>query len=254
MALGINRQPRILLLDCPKQGIDLREGFDLVAEKFDTIRALVVSREHLNHVAAHAECPAPEVRVIALVKNLHQPPCNIFAADVLPLLQQQQHPVVSLRRSQAVDAAHRANNDRVPPLEQRPRSREPQLVEFFINGGFLLDVEIPCRNVGLGLVVVVVANKVLDCIRREELLELVIKLRCQRLVVRQNQRRPVRLLNDLRHRESLARPGNPQQHLVLLPSGKPLHNLLDSPRLIPPRLIARHKLKVHDWIIREERI
>jgi hypothetical protein len=67
--------------------------------------------------------------------------------------------------------------------------------------------------------------------------------------MRQNQRRPVRLLDDLGHGEGLARPGHAQQHLVLLARRQPLHQLVDRPRLIPPRLVARHQLKVHGKII-----
>ena len=118
VALGIDRQPRIFLLDGAEQGIDLRQRFNLVAEHLNAVRILVVSRENLDHVAAHAKRPAPEVRVVALVENLDQPPRNVFAADVLALFEQQQHAVVGFRRAQAVDAAHRAHDDRVAPLEQ----------------------------------------------------------------------------------------------------------------------------------------
>ena len=236
----------------PKSGSICESDLDLVAEHLDAIGALVVGGEDLDHVAAHAKRPAPEVRVVALVENLDQPPRNVFAADVLALLEQQQHSVVRLRRAQAVDAAHRADDDRVAPLEERPRGRKPQLVQLFVDRGFLLDVEIPGRNVGLGLVVVVVADKVLDRIRREELLELVIELRGQRLVVRQDQRRPVRLLDDLGHGEGLARAGDAQQHLVLLARRKATRQLVDGPRLIPVRLVAGDELKVHEGIIREQ--
>ncbi len=245
MALRINRQPRILLLHRPKQRVDLRQRFDLVPEQLNPVSQLVVGREDLDHIAAHPERPAPEVHVVPLVEYLHQPPRNILAADPLPFLQQQQHPVVSLRRTQTIDAAHRADNDRVPPLEQRPRRREPQLVQLLVDRRFLLDIEVARRNVRLRLVVVVVAHKVLDRIAGEELLELVIELRRQRLVMRQNQRRPVRLLNDLGHGEGLARPGHPQQHLVPFPRRQPLQQLRNRPRLIPPRLVRRHQLKVH---------
>ena len=42
----------------------------------------------------------------------------VFAPDLLALLQQQQHSVIGLGRAQAVDAAHRAHDDHVAPLEQ----------------------------------------------------------------------------------------------------------------------------------------
>ena len=57
----------------------------------------------------------------------------------------------------------------------------------------LLDVRVRRRHVGLGLVVVVVRDEVLDGVVREELLELAVELRRQRLVVRDDQRRHVEL-------------------------------------------------------------
>ena len=253
MALGINRQPRVLLLHRPEQRVDLRQRFDLISEQLDPVGHLVVGRKDLDHVPPHPERPAPEVRVVPLVQNLHQPPRNILAADALAFFQQQQHPVVRFRRPQAVDAAHRADDDRVPSLEQAPRGRQPQLVQLLVDRRFLLDIKVPGRDVGLRLVVVVIAHKVFHSIRGKELLELVIKLRRQRLVVRQNQRRPVRGLDHLGHGERLARPRYPQQHLVLLARRQPLQQLLDRPRLIPPRLVTGHQLKVHAKIICEGR-
>jgi hypothetical protein len=48
------------------------------------------------------------------------------------------------------------------------------------------------RDVGLGLVVVVVADEVLDRVVREELAELAVELRRQRLVGREHERRAAR--------------------------------------------------------------
>ncbi len=223
VALGIDGQPRVFLLDGSKQRIDLRKRFNLVAEQLDPVSHLVVGREDFDHVAAHPEGPAPEVRVIALVENLNQPPRNVLAADALAFFQQQEHPVVSLRRTKPVNAAHRTHNDCVAALKQAARGREPQLVELLVDRGFLLDVEVPGGNVGFGLVVVVITYKIFDRIAGKELLELVVKLGGQGFIVRQDQRRAVGLLNDLGHGEGLARPGHAQQHLVAFPGRKPLH-------------------------------
>ena len=53
----------------------------------------------------------------------------------------------------------------------------------------LLDVEVGLGNVGLGLVVVVVGDEVLDGVVGEELPELVAELRGERLVVGDHERR-----------------------------------------------------------------
>ena len=194
----------------------MRERRNLIAPQLDAIRHVVVSREDLNHVAAHAKGSAAEILVGSLVEYVDQFTRDILTLDLLAFFQEQHHAVVGFRRSQAVDATHRSHNQRVTPFKQRPRRREPQLVEFVIDGRLLFNVEIGGRNVSFGLVIVVIGNEILDGIVREETLELVIELRRQRLVVRHDYRRTVHRLNYLGHGERLAGASNPEQNLVRL--------------------------------------
>ena len=173
VALGIDRQPRILLPHGAEQRIDLRQRIDLVAEELDAVGVLIVGGKHLDHVAAHAKRPAAEIGVVALVENLHQTPRDVVAAHPLPLLEQQQHAVIRLRRAEAVDARDRRHDDGIAPLEQRARGRKPELVQLLVDRGFFLDVEVARRNVGFRLVIVVVRDEIFDRIVREELFELV---------------------------------------------------------------------------------
>ena len=70
------------------------------------------------------------------------------------------------------------------------------------------------RDVRLGLIVVVVADEVLDEVVREELLELAVQLGGEGLVVAEDQRRPLGPFDDVGDGEGLARPGHAQQGLV----------------------------------------
>src|SRR6476620_2323336 len=180
MALGINRQPRVFLLDGAEERINLRERVNFVAKKLDAVGVVVVSGEDLNHVAAHAERSALKVHVIAFVKNLHQLAEDVLALNLLAFFQKEQHAVIRFRRSQAVNAAYRRNDDAISALKERSRGGEAKLVQFVINRRFFFDVNVASRNVGLGLVVVVIRDEVFNGIRREELLELMVELRSQR--------------------------------------------------------------------------
>ena len=80
---------------------------------------------------------------------------------------------------------------------------------------------------------------------REETLELMIKLRCQRFVVRHDQRRAVRRFDHLRHGEGFARTRNSQQHLVLLAVKHTSHQGFDSLSLIATRLIVTYETEIH---------
>ncbi len=93
------------------------------------------------------------------------------------------------------------------------------------------------RDVGLRLVVVVVGDKVLDGVLGEEVLELRIQLGAQRLVVGEDQRRPLHAGDDVGDGERLARPGRAQQDLMPVPLFQAGHQRIDCLRLIPRRLI-----------------
>ena len=133
------------------------------------------------------------------------------------------------------------------------RGRKAQLVELLVDGGFLLDVEVAGGDVGFGLVVVVVADEVFDGVAGEELLELVVELGGERLVVGQDERGPVGLLDDLGHGEGFAGAGDAEQHLVLLAGGEPFDELFDGAGLVASGLVGGDQLKIHWEIIDEER-
>ena len=82
-------------------------------------------------------------------------------------------------------------------------------VDVVVPRAVLLDVQVGLRDVGLGLVVVVVGDEVLDGVVREELAELVAELRGERLVVGDDQGRAADLLDDPGHRRRLAVPVAP---------------------------------------------
>src|SRR3979409_774607 len=83
----------------------------------------------------------------------------------------------------------------VPAGEQRRGGRVAQAVDLVVDRAVLLDVEVLRRHVGLRLVVVVVGDEVLDRVLGEELPELVAELRRQGLVVGDDQRGPLDLLD-----------------------------------------------------------
>ena len=193
---------------------------------------VLVRRVDLDDVAADAEDAAIELVIVALVLDLDQLAQDLIAVDALPALERQHHAVVGLRRAETVDARHAGDDDDVAPLEQRPRRREPHPVDLVVDRRFLLDVRVGRRNVGFGLVVVVVADEVLDGVLGKEPAELLVELRGEGLVVRHHQRRTVHAGDALRHGERLARPGHAEQDLRLVAAVQPLDELVDRAALI----------------------
>ena len=113
---------------------------------------------------------------------------RLAARELLAPLKLRTNSWYSRRLAEAVDAAHARDDDHVAAVKQRARRRVPQLVDLLVDVRVLRDVGVGPRDVRLGLVVVVVADEVLDRVLREELLELGTELRRERLVVRQDQR------------------------------------------------------------------
>ena len=54
------------------QRVDLGDAVDLVAEELDAVGQVGVGRLHFQCVAAHAEPAAPQLHIVALVKDVDQ--------------------------------------------------------------------------------------------------------------------------------------------------------------------------------------
>ena len=133
------------------------------------------------------------------------------------------------RRTQAIDARHRRDDDHVAALEQRVGGGVAEPVDLLVPARVLLDVRVRPRQVRLGLVVVEVADEVLDRVVGEELAELGVQLGGQRLVVGQDQRRLLVTLDGLGHRVRLAAAGHAQERLVAEAAREPVDELVRSP-------------------------
>ena len=241
--LRIHRHAIVAAERLAGQRIERHQLVDLVAEEPDAQRRFLVRRIHLDDVAAHAERAAAELVIVALVLDLDELAQDLVAIHPLAALERQQHAVVRLGRAQAVDARHAGDDDDVAALEERARRRQPHAVDLVVDGRFLLDVGVAGRDVGLRLVVVVVADEVFDRVLREEAAELLEELGGQGLVVRHHQRRPVHVRHDLRHGERLARPGDAEQHLVLVAAIQPLDELRHGVDLVAAKLEVGDELK-----------
>ncbi len=111
-----------------------------------------------------------------------------------------------------------------------------QPVDLIVDGGVLLDVRVRLWDVCLGLVVVVVADEVLDPVLREELAELVGELGGQRLVGGQHERRLLHLLDQPGDGRRLAGAGDAEQRLESASTFYSVGQLRNGLRLIAGRL------------------
>jgi hypothetical protein len=143
--------------------------------------------------------------------------------------------VILVAVAEAVDARDGGDDHAVAAFEQALGRRQAHLLDVLVDRRVLFDEQVARRNVGLGLVVVVVGNKVLDGIVGKELAELGVELRRQRLVRRQDQRRTAAAGDDVGHGVGLSRAGDAEQGLEREPVLQSLEQLLDRLRLVAGR-------------------
>ena len=218
-------------------GVDVVDLLDLIAEELDPDGVGFIRRVQLDHVPADAEGAPLEIDVVAGVLDVGQAAEQGIAVVRLARADRDDAGLVVLRRAQAEDARDGRHDDAIPAGGQARRRRQPQPVQVGVAGGILLDVDVALRDVGLGLVVIVVADEVLDGVFREELLELLIELGGQGLVVRDQQDRLVELRDHVGHREGLAAAGHAHQRLESLALAQTINQPLDSLRLVACRLV-----------------
>src|SRR5260370_3298920 len=198
----------------PREGINLAQRIDLVAPHFDAVTLVFVSGINLAHGTANAKGAAAQV-LAAVVLNIDQPTKQRFAGGLLAFFQHDKHSVVGFRRTQAVNAGNGGDDDDVAAFEKGAGGAHAELVEFVVDGGFLVNVNVRGGNVSFGLVEIVVTDKIFDGVFREESFELMIELSGKRLVMREDQRGTLGLLNQLCHGEGLARTRYAKKHLML---------------------------------------
>ena len=215
--------------------VDGGDAVDRVAEHLDAQHRLLVGRVDLDRVAAHPEVAPAERHVVAVVLHVDEPAQDVAHVVVDADVEVEQVAAVLLGVAHAVDARHRRHDDDVAPGEQRRRGRVAQPVDLVVDRGVLLDVGVARRDVRLGLVVVVVADEVLDPVVREELAHLLGELRGERLVRRQDQRGSLRLLDRPGDGGRLARAGDAEQGLEALAAVDPGRQRLDRGRLVARR-------------------
>ena len=106
------------------------------------------------------------------------------------------------------------------------------LVDLVVDRGILLDEGVGGREVGLGLVVIVVGDEILNGVVGKELLELAVELGRQGLVGGEHQRRPAGAGDDVGHGKGLAGTGDPQQGLVPVAALDAFGQFLDGQGLV----------------------
>ena len=226
------------------QRVCLGDPVDLVPEEFHSNGQVAhIGQIDLHHIAPHAELVAGKVHVIAFVLQGDQPFAQLLPAHFHARPQADDHAAVINGVAQAVNAGNAGHNDHIPPFRQRRRGRMAQAIDLIIDGTVLFNVGVGGRDVRLGLIIVVVRNKILHRIVRKKLAEFRAELGRQSFVVGQHQRGAVYPGNHVGHGKGFAAAGYTQQGLGPISGLNAFYEGINGLRLIAGRLIRCHQLE-----------
>ena len=120
------------------------------------------------------------------------------------------HFEVRLGVSESINRRDCRNDQAVLTFQQRLGRGQAHLLYVIINLGVFLDKGIGRRDIGLGLIIVIVRDKILDGVVREKLFEFAIELGSQCFVVRHDNGGTLQGLHHVGHGERFARTGHTQ--------------------------------------------
>ena len=193
------------------QRVHLGDPVDFIAKKFHPDQAVAaLSRIDFQHIPAHPEAASSQVHVVPVILDADQLPDHRVPVLRHSRSQGNDLVLILIRAAKAIDTGHAGNHHHVPALRKRGRSRKAELIDLVVDGRVLRNIGIRGRHISLRLVIIVIGNKILHRVLREELLKLPVKLSRQCFIVCNYQCGPLQLLDDIGHGEGLAGPRNTQ--------------------------------------------
>ena len=231
--------------------VDLADAVDLVPEELHPDGGVLpIGGPHLHRVPPDPEHVPLEGDVVALIPDGHQTLEQLVPLQGGPHPEGDHHGREVLRLAQAIDAGDGGHHDHVPPLQQGGGGGQAQAVYLLVDGRVLFNKGVRVGDIGLRLVIVIVADEILHRVVGEELPELGAQLGGQGLVVGQDQGGTLDLLDDLGHGEGLARSGDAQQRLLVQPHLDTPGQGLNSLGLVPAGLVFRNHLEFCHVLLR----
>ncbi len=173
VAVGVDLDAVHLAGLAAREGVELGDGLDLVAEEGDLPGAVfLVDGPDIQRVALDAECAPTEGGVIALVLQGDQVFRHVAGVAELAGLEGEGHGGVGLDAADTVDAADGGHDDDVVTLQDGAGGRVAHPVDRLVDGALFLDIGVGARHIRFGHVVVVVGDKILHRIPRKKRLKL----------------------------------------------------------------------------------
>src|SRR5205814_2195515 len=137
---------------------------------------LLRSGPNLDHVAADSELAAGNGHVVALVLNVYQAKEEIVALDNLAFFEVDHHALVIAGRAQPIDAGDTGDDDDVLPTDKSARCGQAEAIDVLVDEGIFFNVDVPLRDIGFRLILVVVTDEVMNGVAWKEAAKFFVEL------------------------------------------------------------------------------
>ena len=178
MAISVDAYAVQLRAGKAGERVELGNFLNLVAKKADTpCGILIMRREDFEIVATHAEITARKAHIIALILKRDQLADQLPLIHAFALFQVENHSRVCFDGTDTVNARNGGHNDDIITFQQRPGRRMAHPINRFVYARFFFDIGVAARDIGFGLIIVVIRYEIFDGIVGEKAFEFAVKLR-----------------------------------------------------------------------------
>ncbi len=185
----------------------------MVAKKLSPVGNVTPGGKNIDDVTPDPKSTPMKVNVITLVLDISQLTDELILLAAFTGLERDCHRRVIIGRANTINTADTGDDNRIPSSQQCRRGGVAQAVNLIINLTILFDIGVAAGHVGFRLVIVKVADEIVDFAVWKKGFELAIKLCRQRLIVCHDERRDLTILDNVGHRKRLTTPGHSQQSL-----------------------------------------
>ena len=119
----------------------------------------------------------------------------------------------------------------------------PHFIDLVVDGGVFFKIGIGLGQLGFGLVIIVIADKISNCVIREKSLELIVKLGRKGFIMSEHQGRFLHPFYDVGNGISFSGPRYPEQGLGTWAGSQSLDQFFYGLGLVPRRFIVGVKFK-----------
>ncbi len=200
-----------LFNNSPRGRIKTLNGLNTIAPERNPAGNIVVGQVNVHHIPPYTESSSFKIIFVPGIQSVHQSVQQPVEIVSFSCFQGDGVRMEILRIAYSIQTGNAGHDKYVTSAaQQRGRSAQPKFFNFIVNAQVFFYIDIRYRQIRLGLVVIIIRDKILDCIFREKTFELRIKLGRKCFIVAYDQRGPLQLFHDIGHGKCFSRTCHPQ--------------------------------------------